>query len=120
MSNSTVSEVLSQMTALVAEAVFQNVMPVLSAADTNVQANPQLILNPLNAGIFGMQLYANLQAAIPATENAAVVDVAEFAQAAFTALNAKVAALAATATPATIAAEITGSGSNAPVGIKAS
>lgn len=98
--------IASQFATLLGEDLFLNFAPVIGTAVSNVNANPQLVLNPLNAGIFGVQLLANLQAAIPGTESVAVQDVAQIAQAALTALNAKMAALA--VTPATVAASIVG------------
>jgi len=102
------ASVTSQIATLIGEDLFMNFMPVISTAAAAVNANPQEILNPLNAGIFGVQLFANLQAAVPAAESVAVQDVAQLATALLTALSAKVSAASAGVTPASIAAGLVG------------
>lgn len=107
--SSTASQIFSQLAALIGEDIFMNVVPVISSASAAVNSNPQAILNPLNAGIFGVKLLADLQGALPQTEAVAVQDVAQVANAILTTLSARVAAVAASSTPTAIAAEIVGS-----------
>lgn len=93
----TPAQVFQQLTALAANTVFISAMPVITNALSQVEANPQQVLNPLNSGIFAVQFMANLQAVLPTIENDAVQATAQLVEAFLTAVTTKFATAGTTA-----------------------
>lgn len=102
------STVLSQIAALAGEDIFTNVVPVITSALADIEANPATWTNPATAIIKGNAFLANVLATLPTIESTAVTGAAQLVGAIITGVNAKLVAAAATITPATIAGEIAG------------
>jgi len=106
MTTLTASQVFSQLAALAGQDIFQNVLPVVTSALADIEANPQAWVNPASAILKGNAFLVNVMATLPTMESQAVTGAAQLVGAIVTALNSKLVAAAGTATPTTVGTEI--------------
>jgi hypothetical protein len=88
----TPAQVFQEIGALILNNVFSNALPVITAAITQLEANPSELTNPLTAGLFANKFMVDLLATLPAIENESVVSVGQFIESFLTAVQAKVSA----------------------------
>jgi thioredoxin-like negative regulator of GroEL len=77
----TPAQVFQQLLGLIENNVFQNALPIITAALTQIEQNPQTVLNPLQSGLFAAKFVADLSAVLPSIENTGVQDAASVVQA---------------------------------------
>ena len=86
------AQVFQEIGQLLLNNVFANALPVITAAISQVEANPAELTNPLTVGLFANKLMVDLLATLPSIENASVVSVGQFVEAFLTTIQAKVSA----------------------------
>lgn len=106
MTTLTASQVFSQLAALAGQDVFQNVLPVVTSALADIEANPQTWVNPASAILKGNAFLVNIMATLPTMESTAVTGAAQLVGAIVTSLNAKLVAAAGTTTATAVGTEI--------------
>ena len=75
------SQIFQQVAGLFASNIFTNALPVITNAIAAIESNPQTVLNPANAVIFGAQFVANINATLPTIEASALTSAVQMLQA---------------------------------------